>query len=260
MEQKMANPTDAVLYETDGEIARITLNRPEKRNAFSQTVFDGIRIAIDKLTPDIKAVVVAGNGDHFCAGLDLAEHKRSTPFESVLASRDGHRLFSDLQNCGRPVISAMHGAVIGGGLELVCSTHIRVAEANTFYQLPEGRRGIFVGGGASVRVAKVIGVSRLTELMLTGRRLNVEEGDRIGLSHYTVEVGQGVTKAMEIARNVAANAPIPNYLVLQALAHIDEMPDAAGLFTESVAQALTLTSEDAQAGIDAFLQKKKIDF
>lgn len=256
----MTDPTQAVLFERDGDIAKITLNRPEKRNAFSQVVFDGIRIAIDKLTPDIKAVVVAGNGDHFCAGLDLAEHKQSTPFDSVLASRGGHRLFGDLQDCGRPVISAMHGAVIGGGMELVCSTHIRVAECNCFYQLPEGMRGIFVGGGASVRVAKVIGVSRLTEIMLTGRKVGVEEGQQIGLSHYIVEPGQAEAKAMEIAHKVAANAQISNYMMLQALSNIEQMPDGAGFFTESLAQALTLTSTDAQTGIDAFLQKKDVKF
>jgi len=219
-----------------------------------------LRQAFACLTDDVRAVVIAGNGDHFCAGLDLAEHQHVPPFESMLKSREGHRLFDDIQNCGRPVISALHGAVIGGGLELACSTHIRVAERTTFYQLPEGRRGIFVGGGGSVRIAKIIGVSRLTELMLTGRRVDAETGERLGLSHYLVEPGESLKTALEIAENVGGNAQISNYMMLYALAQISEMPDEPGLFTEAVSQALTLTSGDATAGIEAFLQKRDIRF
>ncbi|MHC8378416.1 crotonase/enoyl-CoA hydratase family protein [Pseudomonas sp. MDT1-16] len=254
------NSNDCVTYTRQGSTAIITLNRPEKRNAFSQLVFDGLRIAIDQLTDDVRAVVIAGNGTHFCAGLDLAEHQHVPPFQSMLNSREGHRLFGDIQNCGRPVISALHGAVIGGGLELACSTHIRIADKSAFYQLPEGRRGIFVGGGGSVRIGKVIGVSRLTEMMLTGRKLDAETGYQYGLSHYLVEPGQALTAALELAENVAGNAQISNYMMLHALAQIDEMPDEAGLFTEAVAQALTLTSGDAKAGIEAFLQKRDVSF
>ena len=127
-------------------------------------------------------------------------------------------------------------------------------------QLPEGRRGIFVGGGGSVRIAKIIGVSRLTELMLTGRRVDAETGERLGLSHYLVEPGESLKTALEIAENVGGNAQISNYMMLYALAQISEMPDEPGLFTEAVSQALTLTSGDATAGIEAFLQKRDIRF
>ncbi|MDP9663469.1 UNVERIFIED_ORG: enoyl-CoA hydratase/carnithine racemase [Pseudomonas cremoricolorata] len=256
----MSDSHDFVTFEVRGKTAIVTLNRPEKRNSFSQRIFSGLREAFAQLTDDVRAVVIAGSGDHFCAGLDLSEHQHVPPFESVLRSREGHRLFEDIQSCGRPVITAMQGAVIGGGLELACSTHIRVADRTVFYQLPEGRRGIFLGGGGSVRIAKVIGVSRLTEMMLTGRKLDAATGDRFGLSHYLVEPGESLKMALEIAENVAGNAQISNYLMLNALAQIGEMPDAPGLFTEAVAQALTLTTGDAKAGIEAFLQKRDIRF
>jgi (methylthio)acryloyl-CoA hydratase len=256
----MEKPDDSVLLEIRGRVAIVTLNRVEKRNAFSKRVFDGLDRAFDNLTDEVRAVVVAANGKHFCAGLDLAEHKHAAPFDALFKSRDGHRRFNKIRDCGRPVISAMHGAVIGGGMELVCSTHIRVADTTTFYELPEGRRGIFVGGGASVSVAKVIGTDRLIEMMLTGRRLDADTGDRLGLSHYLVEPGTALEKAIEIAENVAGNAPISNYMMLHALMHIDDMPQAPGYFTESLAQALTMTSEDATHGIDAFLEKRKISF
>lgn len=256
----MNDSQNFVTLEVRGTTAIVTLNRPEKRNAFSQRIFNGLKEAFGSLPESVRAVVIAGSGDHFCAGLDLSEHQHVAPYQSVLNSRIGHRLFDDIQNCGRPVISALHGAVIGGGLELACSTHIRVADRTAFYQLPEGRRGIFLGGGGSVRIAKVIGVSRLTEMMLTGRRLDAEAGERMGLSHYLVESGDSLKVALEIAENVAGNAQISNYLMLNALAQIDEMPDGPGLFTEAIAQALTLTTDDAKAGIEAFLQKRDIRF
>jgi (methylthio)acryloyl-CoA hydratase len=249
-----------VLLRVEGRIAIVTLNRPEKRNAFSDKLFLGLRDAFARIPDTVGAVVIHGAGDHFCAGLDLSEHVQVTPFQSVLNSRSAQRLFADIQDCGRPVITAMHGAVIGGGLELACSTHVRVADPSAFYQLPEGRRGIFVGGGASVRVASVIGVSRLTELMLTGRKVDAEEGRQTGLSHYISEPGKALEQALAIADNVAGNAAISNYMMLQALAHIADMPNSAGLFTESLAQALTLTSGDARRGIEAFLAKREAKF
>ena len=106
----------------------MTLNRIERHNALSQQLFDGLDMAFDALTDEVRAVVIRANGKHFCAGLDLAEHKHTTPFTAVIKSRTGHRRFNRIRDCRLPVISAMHGAVIGGGMELVCSTHVRVAD------------------------------------------------------------------------------------------------------------------------------------
>jgi enoyl-CoA hydratase/carnithine racemase len=256
----MADLNDSVLLDIQDHIAFITLNRPHKRNAFSATVFEGLDAAFGGLTKAVRAVVINGAGKHFCAGLDLAEHQLSTPFESVLSSRAGHRLFERIRDCGRPVISALHGAVIGGGLELACCTHVRVADETTFFELPEGRRGIFVGGGASVTVARVIGTSRLTELMLTGRRVDARAAEQMGLAHYVVPAGSALVKATEIANRVSENAQISNYMMLQALRYIGDMPEEPGHFTESLAQALTLTSNDAKEGISAFLEKRPSKF
>jgi enoyl-CoA hydratase/carnithine racemase len=251
---------DAVLLDIDDRIAIVTINRPDRRNAFSKAIAEGLNAALCNLPDEVRAVVLAGAGKHFCAGLDLKEHRESTPFEAVKFSRSSHDLLLRMRNCGRPVISAMQGAVIGGGMEIACQTHIRVADETAFFELPEGRRGIFVGGGASVSVARIIGSDRLIEMMLTGRRYDAREGERLGLAHYVVAPGKALEKAVEIARNVAENAPISNYMILQALQHIEEMPASAGYFTESLAQAMTLTSEDAKSGMDAFLQKRSITF
>lgn len=246
-----------VTREIRDNLAIITLNRPEKRNALSNRIFVALKDAFTDIPESAEVVIITGNGDHFCAGLDLAEYKLTPAYEGMLYSRWGHKLFDSIQYCGRPVIAAMHGAVIGGGLELASCAHIRVADRTTFYQLPEGRRGIFLGGGGTVRIARLIGVGRLTEMMLTGRRIDVDKGEQLGLSHYVVEPGKAMETALEIAKNVAANAKISNYMMLNALSMIEDMPAQAGLFAEAVAQALTLTSPEAQQGIDAFLTRNK---
>jgi (methylthio)acryloyl-CoA hydratase len=256
----MTKTAPNLLTERRGAIAIVTLNRPDKRNALSEALWGDLKKTFESFEPDVRCVVLTGAGKHFCAGLDLTEHRHREAFESIFMSRFAHATLEAIQFGGRPVVTAMHGAVIGGGLEIVAATHVRVADASTFYQLPEGRRGFYVGGGASVNIARIIGPGRMIEMMLTGRTLDAAAGERLGLSHYLVEPGQALDKAIELAENIAKNARIPNYLIIQAIPRIANMAAADGLWTESVAQAVSMTSEDARAGIDAFLNKRKIDF
>ncbi len=244
----------------DGRICIVTLNRPEKHNAMSEKMIRGLGDVFRNLGDNIRAVVLHGNGKSYCAGLDLSQHQHREPFESLLFSREGHDCFEAIRLGQRPVIAALHGAVIGGGFEMAACTHVRVADTTTFFQLPEGRRGIYIGGGGSVRIRKIIGVSRMMEMLLTARKYDAEGGERMGMAHYVVPEGTAFEKAMELADNIAGNARIPNYLIIQALAHIDNMSAEDGLFTEAVAQAISLTSSDAKAGMEAFLNRKKIDF
>jgi len=256
----MNKPDSVLLTERRDKIAIVTINRPAKRNALSDELWRSLKETFETLEPDIRAVVLTGAGEHFCAGLDLSEHVDREPFESIATSRFAHATLEAIQFGARPVIAAMRGAVIGGGLEIAAATHIRVADTTAFYQLPEGRRGIYVGGGGSVHVARIIGAGRMVEMMLTGRTFDAAAGERLGLSHYLADAGKALDKAMELAELVAGNAPIPNYLIIQAIPRIDDMAAADGLWTESIAQALSLTSEDARAGMKAFLERRKIDF
>ncbi|MEX2321503.1 MAG: enoyl-CoA hydratase-related protein, partial [Saccharospirillum sp.] len=148
-------------------------------------------------------------------------------------------------------------AVIGGGLELASTAHVRIAEDSTFFRLPEGRHGIFVGGGASVRVANIIGAGRMTEMMLTGRTLSAEEGERLGLAHYRVAAGEGEAKARELAASIAQNSPLSNWAMVSAMSRIDSMSMDDGLFTESLVAGMTQTSPEVQARIGQFLNRKK---
>jgi len=256
----MSDAAPLFLTERQGAIAIVTINRPAKRNALNEKMWRSLKEMFENFEPDVRAVVLTGAGEHFCAGLDLTEHRHREPFESIAMSRLGHATCEAIQFGGRPVVTAMHGAVIGGGLEIAAATHVRVADTTAFYQLPEGRRGFYVGGGGSVSVARIIGSGRMIEMMLTGRVLDAAAGERLGLSHYVVEPGKALDKAIELAEIIARNAPIPNYLIMQAIPRIEKMGAGEGLWTESVAQAISLTSADARAGIEAFLKKRKIEF
>lgn len=240
----------------DGVIYTITLNRPEKRNAVSDRLLAALEQALIATPEATRVIILTGAGDHFCAGLDLAEHQHREPFGVMQHSRGWHRIFDRIENGGIPVVAALHGAVIGGGLELATATHVRVSEPNTIYQLPEGRHGIFVGGGASVRVAKLIGPGRMCEMMLTGRILDAEEGQRLGLSHYVVGKGEALTKARELAERIAENAPMANWAMVSAISRIHDMASDDGLFVESLTAALTQTSPEVVARIGHFLQRK----
>jgi enoyl-CoA hydratase/carnithine racemase len=243
-----------------GSIALVTLNRPDKRNAVNRALIEELAAFFNAPPKEAKVIVINGAGDHFCAGLDLAEQKERTPEESFELSQFWHRATEVMQFGGRPLVAAMHGAVIGGGLELAVCAHVRIAEPSAFYALPEGRRGIFVGGGASVRVGRIIGYGRTVEMMLTGRRYEAEDGLRLGLSHYLVGEGEALAKAMELTDAIAGNAPLANRLIIQALPRIGEMSPAEGLLTEELASALTQATDDARAGMEAFLKKTAIRF
>ncbi len=241
------------------QIATITLARPDKRNAISDELLADLERALLAVPSGTRAIVLAGRGGHFCAGLDLSELEQRTPAEVVAHSQMWQRVFTRIQLGGIPVIAALHGGVIGGGLELAAATHIRVAEPDTFFQLPEGRHGIFVGGGASVRVARIIGTGRMCEMMLTNRRLDVGEAQALGLVHYLVGAGEGLAEARRLAAVVAENAPISNYAITTVLPRISNMASDDGMLVESLTAALTSTDDVARERIGAFLRERKRD-
>ena len=224
----MSETEKVLLVERQGPIAIVILNRPDKRNALSEKLWGELKTTFENFEPDVRCVVLAGAGKHFCAGLDLSEHRHREAFDSIFMSRFAHATLDAIQFGGRPVVTAMQGAVIGGG--------------------------------ASVRVAKIIGSGRMVEMMLTGRTLDAAAGERLGLSHYLVESGKTLEKAIELAGAIAKNARIPNYLIVQAIPRIEDMAASDGLWTESVAQAVSMTSDDARDGIDAYFGKRKIEF
>lgn len=246
--------------EVDGVIATLTMNRPGKRNAMCEELLNALDAFFSAPPEDVRVVILTGIEGHYCSGLDLSEHVHRSAEENLYHSRQWHSVMQKIQFGGLAVVSAMFGAVIGGGMELATSTHVRIAEPSTIFQLPEGRRGIFVGGGATARVGRLLGPDRMTEMMLTGRKYNADEGVALGLAHYSVGEGEAMSLARELAGKISRNAPLSNYLMIQSIARIGDMGTEEGLFTESLAAALSQTTPDAEEGLRAFLEKRAPKF
>ena len=236
------------------QIALITLNRPGKRNALNDGLVLGIRDVFQGMPHSVRAAVIHGTGEHFCAGLDLSELSERDAAAGLHHSRMWHLALDGVERGPVPVIAALHGAVVGGGLELASACHIRVADTTSFFALPEGSRGIFVGGGGSVRIPRLIGTARMADMMFTGRVLSAEEGERVGLAQYLVPQGTALEKALELATRVAANAPLTNYALMQALPRIAEQPADHGFFTEALISAIVQDAPEAKARVREFLE------
>jgi len=240
-----------------GAIAHLRLARPDKRNALDDITVEGLFTFFTQLPAAVRVVVLTGDGAHFSAGLDLSEIANTSPLlDSILHSRMWHRAFEAIQYGPVPVITVLHGAVVGGGLELAASTHIRIAERSTYYGLPEGQRGIFLGGGGSVRITRLIGVACVQDMMLTGRTLDAEEGKIARISQYLVDNGQGFAKAVALAEKVIANSQTINFSVLHALPRIAESDPASGLLAESLMAAIAENSPEARQRLKDFLEKR----
>ncbi len=221
-----------ILAEQAGPVLTLTLNRPAKRNAINDPTVLELERIFTTLPSDVKCVVLAGAGEHFCAGLDLSELTERDVRQGIMHSMMWHRVFEKIQFGPVPVVSVLKGAVIGGGLEIATATHIRVAEASAYYALPEGQRGIYVGGGASVRLPRLIGVDRMMDMMLTGRTYSADDGLALGISQYLVAPGAGLAKAQELAARISANAGLTNFALIQGLPRIAESDRASGFFLE----------------------------
>lgn len=236
------------------EVAVIRLTRGAKRNALNDGLVLALRNLFETLPASVRAAVIDGEGEHFCAGLDLSELQERDAGQGLHHSRMWHAALECVQYGPVPVIAALHGAVVGGGLELASACHIRVADDTTFYALPEGSRGIFVGGGGSVRIPRLIGVARMTDMMLTGRVYNAQDGERIGLAQYLVPAGSAFDKAMELALRIATNAPLTNYALTHVLPRIADQPADQGFMTEAMMAAIAQSAPEAKDRVKAFLE------
>jgi (methylthio)acryloyl-CoA hydratase len=247
--------SDRVTLSERGRVTLMRLSRPEKRNAIDGKMVEAIRSAFDRLPKETCAVVLHGAGNNFCAGADLGELAKYSGLDLVRFSRSLHEVLDRIEYGAVPVIAALHGAVIGGGLELAATTHIRIAERNTYYALPEGIRGIFVGGGGAVRIPRLIGTSRMVDMMLTGRTYSAEQ-DGLGFSQYVVENGNGVSAAVELAEQIAKNMAISNFAAVQALPRIARADSEAGFLMESLMAMIAVSDGEAQTRLRDFLNKR----
>lgn len=244
--------------EDDGDgVWILTLSRPDKRNALNaETVEELVAVFSGAAQAGARAIVLAGEGDHFCAGLDLVEHHKAdrSPAEFWQLCLRWHEAFNKMEYGGVPVIAALKGAVVGGGLELASAAHVRVADAGTYFALPEGQRGLFTGGGATIRVTGLIGKARMIDMMLTGRIYRGQEAVDLGLAQYLVE-GPSLDHARTLARRCAENLPLTNFAICSAISHMQNMSALDAAYAEACVAGVVNTQPAARTRLAAFADK-----
>jgi enoyl-CoA hydratase/carnithine racemase len=239
-----------------GKVGIVKLARQQKRNALDDTTVLGLETFFTSLPDDVAAVVLHGEGEHFSAGLDLSELEERDIRQGIAHSSLWHRVFDKIQFGKVPVVAVLHGAVVGGGLELAAATHVRVAERSTYYGLPEGSRGIYVGGGGSVRIPRLIGVARMMDMMLTGRTYSAEDGQAMGLSTYLVEPGEGFAKGLALAQRIAGNTALTNFAITHVLPRIAQVDPGSGYAVEALISSIAQADAEAKSRLRDFLEKR----
>lgn len=228
--------THIVTYELKGKVALIGLNRPDKRNAINAEVLEGLSAAAIRAGDEARAGVIFGHGRNFSAGLDLgwlAERIRpGAPYQKPYQGSLWHRAFNLISRGPIPFVASLHGPVIGGGLELASAAHIRVAADSAVFGLPEGQRGIFVGGGGTVWVQRIVGYATMADMMLTGRILTAEEARQVRIAQYVEPAGEERAKAIQLAERIAENTPTTNWQIANVLPRMNDMSHDDGLFME----------------------------
>ena len=245
------------LTDTGEGVIEVTLAREAKRNALNaQTIEELIEVFSKLPRMGARAVILSGDGDHFSAGLDLVEHhkeeRRAEDFMHICLR--WHEAFNKMEYGGVPIIAALKGAVVGGGLELASSAHIRVADATTYFALPEGQRGLFTGGGATIRVADLVGKARMIDMMLTGRVYKGEEALSVGLCQYLTD-GSSLDKARELARAAAENPPLSNFAICSGISHMQNMSGLDAAYAEAVLAGVVNTQPASKDRLEAFANK-----
>jgi len=227
---------DLITYRVEDDVAFLGLNRPDKRNAINDAMVEQMREAIIRAGKEAACGLLYGHGSNFSAGLDLAEmlgKMQSGYLETRRHNRHHwHEVFDMIDRGPIPFVSALHGPVVGGGLELASATHIRVADTSAIFGLPEGQRGIFVGGGGTVRIQRILGNTVMVDMMLTGRLLNVQEAERLNLVRYVAEPENLLAKAKEIAVRITKNTALTNWKITNVLSRVNDLAHDDGLFME----------------------------
>ena len=250
--------SESLVVERLGAVLTIGVDRPHKRNAIDDATIDALDRIVSDIPDGVRAMVLHGIGPNFSAGLDLNGIGDRDMAAAINHSRVWHHCFEKIEFGPVPVVAVLRGAVIGGGLELAAAAHIRVSEPSAYYALPEGQRGIFVGGGGSVRLPRLIGVARMADMMLTGRVYRAEEGAQVGFAQYLVGEGEGFAKALALAGAIAGNAPLSNFAVIQALPRIADSDPRVGYLMESLMAAAAQSDGEAKTRVRAFLDKRAV--
>ncbi|HEV2723915.1 MAG TPA: enoyl-CoA hydratase-related protein [Thermoleophilaceae bacterium] len=251
---------DPVLEELDGGVGVARLNRPEERNALSPELMQQLADLVERwdADPAVNCIVIAGGDDFFAAGNDIQVMDERGSGEALV--QDSARFWLRMAGCRTPLIAAVSGYALGGGCELALLCDLIVASETAEFGQPEILLGIIPGGGATQRIARVVGRQRAMELILTGRRIHAEEALALGLVNRMAPKRKWLSQALELAQLVARRPPLAVRLAKQAVLAAEETALEAGLAQERRLYELSMATEDRLEGMRAFLEKRRPDF
>jgi enoyl-CoA hydratase len=256
-------PYTNLLYEVRDNVAQVTVNRPEKLNPLNSETIDALEACFRDIAGDeaVKAVIVTGAGEKaFVAGADISQVTGLTAMEGRAWGLRGQQVFSRIENLPKPVVAAINGYALGGGLELAMACHIRIASENARLGQPEVKLGIVPGYGGTQRLPRLVGKGRALEMILSGEPISAEEAYRIGLVNRVVPREDLLPAARRLVGKIMENGPLAVALCLQAVHRGMEMPLEAALEWEASQFGMSCATEDIREGTRAFLEKRKAQF
>ena len=244
----------------DGHVALCRIDRPEARNALSPEVMDELATALEGFDadPEVRCIVVAGTDEVFASGADIRSLRERTFQDSLV--HPAASFWKRLAAIRTPTIAAVSGFALGGGCELALSCDMIVASETAEFGQPEITLGIIPGGGGTQRLARVVGKQRAMELVLTGRRIEAAEAERMGFVNAVYKKREWLDQALELAQRIAKRPPLAARLAKQAVLAAEETPMTAGLEMERRLYEQSMATEDRIEGMDAFLEKRKPKF
>ncbi len=252
-----------LMYEKKENIGLLTINRPEKMNAISQELTAELSLLLDEIENDdeLRVIVITGAGDKaFVAGADINELVDRDARLGRRVSRERQEIFSRIENLHVPVIAAVNGYALGGGLELALACSIRICSEKAQFGAPEVKLGIIPGDGGTQRLPRLVGQGRAMEMIITGDFIDAQEAYRIGLVNKVFPPEKLKEEAMELAKKIASRPPLAVRYAKEAVNRSQEGDSASGFALESYLHALSCTTEDKKEGVSAFLEKRKGKF
>jgi enoyl-CoA hydratase len=252
-----------VRVEWDGDLAVVTIDRQEKLNALNADVLRELGEVFENLATDahVRGVVLTGAGPKaFVAGADIAELARMDPVGGVAVARRGQEIFLAIERFPKPVLAAVGGFALGGGCELALACHLRLASDNARFGLPEVGLGIMPGYGGTVRLARLVGLGRAVEMILTGDMIEAGRAAEIGLVSAVVPRAELIDKSKELLRRITKNGPVAVRLALESIYGALEADSRTALEREAALFGLLASTSDMREGTSAFLEKRKAEF
>lgn len=259
----MSKAYETLKVEREQSTLWLILNRPHRLNTFNDVLMEELADALDtaEKDPSIKCVVITGDGDRaFSAGADVTMFPKATPVKAEEFSRIGQKVFGKIEEMSKPVIAAINGFALGGGLELALACDFRIAAEHAELGSPEISLGLIPGWGGTQRLVRIVGLARAKEMIMMGNKLKADEALRIGLVYKVVHFEKLREETSALAQKLCEGPPVAMKYAKHALNFGSQVPLEAGLRIEAGLMGLAFSTEDLKEGVEALFSKRKPEF